>query len=360
MKRVAGWAACVVPLFLAGAGCATESGEDGESSAEAALVSDIPEQNAQDYVADDNAVFSYASIGTQAGLFRFPIGGGAPTFIDGYNAERTRRYAGDAQIVGADLYYVVEIYESVSGHWVPRRELTRVPRSGGAPVKVMDVPEGQIVVGKTVVYVATEGNDYYGDISVLELGGSAPAKSVASREYFARDLRVIGDKLFWRSDWAGLTNNSLKFREFEPGKSVRTFDLGPERHELQRILVDGSTVYALGEGDVWSVDAATDALTELPSLHSRIASAGVSYCGDDYPYGLGSSVIRGGKLYAYCTNWDDRSKRFILAFGLTTATVKVVTAVASTRAWFLEASKTRLFWLENTGYDLYAMRSSSL
>lgn len=349
----------VCSLFSLAVGCASPSaGDDGELS-EQPLVSDIPEDLARDYAVDENAVYARASVGGQVGLFRFPVGAGAPAFLDGYNASRTRTYVGFEQVIGDSVYYVVGVYDDPTNRYAGRRELWRAPTAGGAPVKVMAVPSGRIIVAKTLVYVVTEGNDHYGDISAIDLGGTTP-RTVATGEYFARDFVTVGDALYWRSDWAGLSDSGLKLRAFDPSSGARTIDLGPARHELQRVLVDGDKVYALGDWELWSLDAATGAVSAVPPLRDRMASAGVSYCGDEYPYGNGSSIVRAGKLYVYCTNWDDRSKRFILSFGLTDGTVNVVKAVPTTRAWHFRASQSRLFWLEKTGHDRYAVRTAAL
>jgi hypothetical protein len=354
-------------IAAASAGCAVESGAEAEDAvvSEDALVTDIPESNASDYVVDGSAIYTRASVGGKYGLFRFSVGAGAPTFIDGHNATSTRSYAGYAQIVSGNLYYAVDIYDNPTNRYLGRRELLRVPTAGGVPAKVMDLPmKGQVVVGSTVLYVVTEGNDHHGGVSLIKLGAApASATQVASNEYFGRDHAVIGDKLVWRTDWAGLTNNGLKARVYDPTTSgTRTFTFaGTQRREIQHVLVDGQKAYALGEGGLmWSLDLGTGAAVELPSLRSRMDSAGASYCGDEYPYGLDSAVVKAGKLYAYCTDWNNRARRFILSFDLAGPGSRVVTTVPTTRAWYFRASATNLFWLEKTGYDRYALRTKPL
>src|SRR5690349_14835340 len=88
----------ILALTLLGA-CGGASGD--AEQAEHGLLTDIREARALDYVVDDDdAVFATTDIGNQNGLFRVPVGVGAPTFIDGFthgSEERNVRRVGLAQ-----------------------------------------------------------------------------------------------------------------------------------------------------------------------------------------------------------------------------------------------------------------------
>jgi hypothetical protein len=346
-------------LGALGSGCAPAPEDPSEVEATARpLLSAIPDGSPNAYGLDGDNVYLQVQIGAEYGAFRVPIGAGTPVLLDpGGGARRTYFF----QVVGGDLYYVLEVYPT--GSRTPRYELRRVAAGSRTPVTEMELPMwAYAAVGPSDVYLqkSNAADGRYQSIYRLPRAAGAVASRIAPSEDSARDLVVVGGRAFWRAGWAGLGEESLYLATYDPATGTVgrvALGSGTSRIEIDHLMVDGNKLYVFGNRyRLWSVDPATAVATELPSLLTRMNAAGLAYCGDNYPYGLESSTVRAGSFYAYCTS-SDYAKRQIHRFALDGSSDSAVAPIVSTRAWYLRSAGSNLLWLEKVGYDRHAFKS---
>lgn len=350
MSRIAGPPRLAALLFFltvgsAGPGCAPAPEDTlAIEQQSGALVSTLPEVYPANFADDGTNVYLQTQIGTQYGIFRVPIGAGSPVLLDALGVDRSAAFL---QVVGADLYYQMTIYSAGSKQY----DLRRVAAGSKTPVKVLDLPfSAYPVVSAAEVYlqksVGTDGR-YQTIYRLPRTAGAVPALITAAAQDSSRDLVVAGGRLFWRSGWAGLSNNSLHVTSYDPATgALSQLALGTGRIEIEHLLVDAGKLYVFGDGyRLWSVDNVTGTATELPSLRTRMTTAGLSFCGDNYPYGSSSSAVKAGSFFAYCQSLDYKKlelRRFPLSGGAST----LIASVPGPCEWYLHATASDLVWLD--------------